>query len=101
MTIAHKTQNGKKDAAAAASDDGNSEETENSISSSKKRGVRAKGELSSGQLLHMNLARHQQMSLLSSEYYYARHFWYMFLPSVCITMLSAIFVFASESELPK
>ena len=62
--------------------------------------VGGSGQLSSGEKLLLALDREYQMSLLAAQYYYARHFWYMFLPIVSITMTSAIFAFAVQSELP-
>ena len=103
MSSSHKTQNYNKDGpdnsvpSVATSDDVKSEKTENP-KSSLKGGVGAHGKISSGQRLYLALSRHRHMSLLSSEHYYAHHFWYTFLPSIRITMMSAIFAFATKSE---
>jgi len=76
-------------------------EGESTISLTKRIGnLGGSVQLSAGEQLQLTLTRHHQMSLLSSKYYYARHFWYMFLPTISITMLSAIFAFAIKSELP-
>lgn len=75
-------------------------EKEKNSSGKKIPKVGGSGQLSRGETLLLALDREYQMSLLAAQYYRSRHFWYMFFPSVTITMISAIFAFAVQCELP-
>ncbi|VEU36260.1 unnamed protein product [Pseudo-nitzschia multistriata] len=64
-----------------------------------KKVVGAAGQLTTAEMLELTLDRNFQMSRLATQYYYTRHFWMMFLPSVSITMISGIMAFMIKSEI--
>lgn len=56
-------------------------------------------QMNSAEYLLLNIDRRFQMSRLAARWYYVRNFWLLFLPSIMITMLSAVGAFMIKSDL--